>query len=306
MVAGFSGAAVRGLYIFQPSRASINVPVTVALIQIVGLFICSKTGPLLSIVLALGALLDAAHAQQPFFNDDADTAEFHRWHVESNDELDVLPRSSLPSLRQNAVTVKFSYGILRNCEVGMDFPLITIFNNSSTQTQTPTGLGDTDYSIKYNFHKERAESKWPAFTVSLNIEPPTGNTRLRLGSGLIDYYLNSVFQKTLSARNILRINGGATFAGNTLTGVVGIRTRGTIITGGASFTRQFTKRLDLGAEVYGGYTANLALGRGELQEQIGGNYEFRHRTTFDFGVLAGQATGSPRYGFQLGVSKDFW
>jgi len=36
------------------------------------------------------------------------------------------------------------------------------------------------------------------------------------------------------------------------------------------------------------------------------NYEFHHRTIFDFGIIAGQATGSPHYGFQLGVSKDFW
>jgi len=277
-----------------------------ALIQIVGLSDTSKIDLLLSVALAIGILGGTAHAQQPFFNDDADVAEYHRWHFESNDELDVLPRSSLPSLRQNTVTVKFSYGLLRDCEVGMDFPLITIFNNSSARPQTPSGLGDTDYSIKYNFHREHAGSNWPALTVSLNIEPPTGNARLGLGSGLIDYYLNSVVQKTLSAKNVFRMNGGATFAGNTLTGVVGIKTRGTILTGGASFVRQFTKKLDLGAEVYGGYTANLALGRGELQEQIGGNYEFRHRTTIDFGVIAGQATGSPRYGFQLGLSKDFW
>jgi hypothetical protein len=67
------------------------------------------------------------------------------------------------------------------------------------------------------------------------------------------------------------MNAGTTFAGNTLTGVVGINTRGTIFTGGASVVRQFTRKLDLGIEVYGGYTANLALGRDELQEQVGGN-----------------------------------
>src|SRR5215475_12533774 len=274
-----------------------NTSVTAPLIQIVGLFIGSKTAPLLSIFLALGALVESAHAQQPFFNDDADVAEYHRWHFESNDELDVLPRSSLPSIRQNTVTVKFSFGILRNCEIGMDFPLIAIINHSDTKPRSAVGIGDTDYSIKYNFHKEHADSKWPALTASLKLEPPTGNTRLRLGSGLMDYYLNGIVQKTLAEKNVLRINGGATFAGNTLTGVIGIKTRGTIWTGGASFVRQFTKKLDLGTEVYGGYTANLTLGRGELQEQIGGNYEFHHRTTFDFGIIAGQATGSPRYGF---------
>ena len=252
-------------------------------------------------------LASQAQAQQPFFTDDADVAAVHRWHFEINDEVDTLPRSSLPSVRQNTVTIKFSYGLFRNCEIGLDFPFLAIFNRSAAGVRTLLiGIGDTDYSIKYNFHKERLESKWPAIAASLNIEPPTGNSRLKLGSGLIDYYLNGIIQKTVTPKNVLRFNGGATFVGNTLTGVVGIGTRGTILTGGTSLTHQFTKKLDLGIEVYGGYTANLALGRGELQQQIGGNYEISKALTFDFGIIAGQATGSPRYGFQVGFSKDFW
>jgi len=244
-------------------------------------------------------------AQQPFFTDNADVALYHRWHLESNNEYDILPHSSYPSLGQDTQTIKFSYGLFGNCEVGMDFPLIAIFNAQQSGLGTPIGLGDTDYSIKYNFRKEKTGSSWPAITASLNIEPPTGNSKLQLGSGLIDYYLNSILQKTLSPKNTLRVNAGATFAGNTATGVVGITTRGTIFTGGASLTRQFTRKLDLGIEAYGGYTVNLALGRGELQEQIGGNYEISKGFTVDFGAVVGQAVGSPRFGFQLGFSKDF-
>jgi hypothetical protein len=253
----------------------------------------------------LAAVALRAHAQQPFFNDDADVAVYHRWHLETNNEYDVLPRATYPGVRQDTQTIKFSYGLFANCEVGMDFPLIAIFNAKSSDLGTPVGLGDTDYSIKYNFRKEKPGSKWPAITASLNLEPPTGSAKLRLGSGLMDYYWNTIFQKTLSPKNTLRVNAGATFAGNTLTGVVGISTRGTIFTGGASFTRQFTKKLDLGIEAYGGYTANLALGRGELQEQGGGNFEIAKGMTIDFGAIIGQAVGSPRYGFQLGFSKDF-
>ncbi|HMK20893.1 MAG TPA: hypothetical protein VK466_01080 [Terriglobales bacterium] len=246
-----------------------------------------------------------AHAQQPFLNDNAEVAFYHRWHFETNNEFDVLPHSSYPSLYQDTQTAKFSYGLFRNCEVGMDFPLILIVNSNASGLSSPFGLGDTDYSIKYNFLHEKPGSRRPAITASLNIEPPTGSARAQLGSGLIDYYLNSIFEKTLSPRNTLRVNGGVTFAGNTLTGVVGIKTRGTIFTGGASFTRQFTNRLDLGMELYGGYTANLNLGRGALQEQVGGNYALRKDLTLDFGIVTGQAVGSPRYGVLFGFSKDF-
>ena len=187
----------------------------------------------------------------------------------------------------------------------MDLPLIAIFNSPSSGLATPFGLGDTDYSIKYNLCRENPASRWPAITASLNTEPPTGSAKAQLGSGLIDYYLKSIFQKRLTPKNVLRVNAGVTFAGNTLTGAVGIKTRGTIFTGGTSLTRQFTPRLDLGVEIYGGYTANLALGRGELQQQIGGNYELRKGLSLDFGVIAGQAVGSPHVGFQLGFSRDF-
>jgi len=255
-----------------------------------------------AIVIMLGC---SARAQQPFFTDDADVAVYHRWHIETNNEYDFLPSSSPPALRQDTQTLKFSYGLFANCEVGMDFPLIAIFNSQASALGTPFGLGDTDFSIKYNFRKEKHGSLWPAITASLNIEPPTGSVKLKLGSGLTDYYLNSVLQKTLSPKNVLRINAGATFAGNTSTGVVGITTRGTIFTGGASLTRQFTKKLDFGAELYGGHTIDANLGRDEFQEQLGGNYEISKGLTVDFGVVAGQAVGSPRYGLQLGFSKDF-
>lgn len=251
------------------------------------------------------ALVCPAAAQQPFFNDNADVADYHRWHFETNNEYDVLPFSSRPSVHQDTQTIKFSYGAFKNCEVGMDFPLITIFNAQQSGLGNPFGLGDTDYSIKYNFHQEHADSKWPAISASLNIEPPTGDASKQLGSGLIDYYLNGIVQKTLSPKTIWHVNLGATFAGNTLTGVVGIKTRGTIFTGGTNLVHQFTEKLDLGIEMYGGYTANFALGRGELQEQIGGNYALRDKLSLDFGIVAGQAVGSPHYGFILGFAKDF-
>jgi len=53
--------------------------------------------------------------------------------------------------------------------------------------------------------------------------------KAQLGSGLIDYSLNSIFQKTLSPKSVFRLNGGATFAGNTLKGAGGIKTSGTIL-----------------------------------------------------------------------------
>ena len=59
-------------------------------------------------------------------------------------------------------------------------------------------------------------------------------------------------------------DGGVFFAGNTTTGVIGIKTRGVAFTGAGSLVRQFSKRLDLGAEVFGAVSSNLGLSRGQL------------------------------------------
>jgi hypothetical protein len=118
-------------------------------------------------------------------------------------------------------------------------------------------------------------------------------------------WLYGIAQKSVSNRTKARLNGGILFAGNTTTGVIGIKTRGRVYTGAASFIRQFTHRLDLGAEIFGAVSANFKLNRGQLQTQFGGNYARRKNLTLDFGLTVGRFAASPRLGAQLGFSKDF-
>jgi hypothetical protein len=68
-----------------------------------------------------------------------------------------------------------------------------------------------------------------------------------------------------------------------------------VFTGGASLVRQFTKRLDLGAEeVIGAITKEFQLGKGQLQFQMGGNYRLKEGGTFDFGIIGGRYSATPR------------
>ena len=71
-----------------------------------------------------------------------------------------------------------------------------------------------------------------AFTVP--VELPTGDTQRQLGSGVADFTLNGVLQKTLTERTTWRVNGGVIFSGNTRTGAEGVGTRGPVYTGGTS------------------------------------------------------------------------
>jgi hypothetical protein len=201
--------------------------------------------------------------------------------------------------------MEVDFGLFHGVEVGVAVPVITIFNDRASQFVTPTGIGDVTLSFKYNFLEEKKESRWPAMTVAMNFELPTGDVGRQLGSGLADFYVNGVIQKSLPKETMLRLNGGILFSGNAATGVVGLRSRGRVFTGGGSLVHEFTPKLDLGVELVGAFTNNSNLGKGTLQSMVGGNYALRDNMTFDFGIVFGKYSASPRAGVQLGISIDF-
>ena len=262
-----------------------------------------EAGALQIILVCVTLLVPAAvQAQQPFLTDDADVTEKQKFQLQVSNEFDILSRSAHPSLRQNTTVFVLNYGLLRDVEIGVDYPLIVISNAAGTNPRTITGFGDLDFHVKYNFLKEKEGSSRPALTLSFNLEVPTGDESKQLGSGLVDYSLNGVLQKSLTKNTTLRLNGGVVFAGNTSTGEVGIKTRGTVFGGSASIVKQFTPKLDLGFEVVAAGTGTA--GNSQLQTQFGGNYQMTPRMSLDFGVIAGKYN-SPRLGLLLGVSIDF-
>jgi hypothetical protein len=123
---------------------------------------------------------------------------------------------------------------------------------------------------------------------------------------LVDYWLNLIAQKSLSEKTRVNANLGYLFAGNTSTGVLGIQTtRGHVYTGGVSLLHDFTPRLTLGGEVYGGYSKNGDLARTQLQGLVGAQYQLRRGLSLDFALLGGKYIASPRIGAQIGFSVDF-
>lgn len=263
--------------------------------------------PFLLLLVFVAVAASAGRAQAPFVTDDVGVAEYHRVHFEFNDEYDVLQSSAYPNLRQNTANFKLSFGVLHNVEIGFDNQLLGIFNaQTSYLPRTAVGYGDLDLSLKWNFLKEQPKWWHPALAASLNIELPTGDDRRQLGSGIADYYLNFIAQKTVTEKTTVHANAGIYFAGNTLTGVEGIHTTsGFVYTTGVSVVRQFTPRLDLGVEGFGAFSGNVSLARQQLQTQIGGNYALRRKLSLDFGLIVGYDQASPRVGPILGFSIDF-
>jgi len=247
----------------------------------------------------------SAAAQQPFYTDDADVTARGKFHLELSNQYSWLDEAAFPTLRQNAFVYQLNYGLLEGLEFGVDSPLLVLFNASGTGARRIAGNGDTNYILKWNFHKEMLDSGWPALTVSVAVETPTGEASSQLGSGVADYGFNTVVQKTLNGKTILRLNNGLIFSGNTLTGAVGLRAQGLVYTGGLSLTRTITKALLLGMEINGAVAQSSTLAKSAIQMQVGGKYALSDRLTVDFGVLLGRLVGSPRVGLQIGISRDF-
>ena len=145
-----------------------------------------------------------------------------------------MPHSDFPAVRQNEAAFEFEYGLVDRIEVGVESPLIAIVNTPDTVPGTISGLGDTNLSVKYNLLKHPQKSHTPALALVFNLELPTGDTSRELGSGLADFYVNGILQKTLTKKTTFRLNGGILFSGNETTGAEGIRTRGTVFTGSGS------------------------------------------------------------------------
>jgi Putative MetA-pathway of phenol degradation len=243
-------------------------------------------------------------AQLPFYTDDPAVTDRGKFHFEFFNELDVLQQPQYPNLRQNTVNYKLNYGLPYNLELDVDAPYLSIFR--ALGAPASTGAGDTNVGIKWNFHKEAPGASMPAMGVSLYVEFPTGDSSQQLGSGLTDYWLNYIVQKSLSEKTRVTANLGYLFTGNTSTGVLGITTvRGHVFAGGISVLHDFTPKLTLGGEVYGGYSNNGDLGRSQLQLLVGGEYALRDGLSVSFGLLGGRYIASPRIGGQVGFAVDF-
>ena len=243
------------------------------------------------------------HAQLPFYTDDPGGTERGKWHFEFFNEYDAL-QLQYPNVRQNTANFKLNYGLPHNLELDVDVPYLTIQRTAGNQPSN--GLGDTNLGIKWTFHHESKGSRLPALGASFYTEFPTGDTRKQLGSGLVDYWLNFIGQKSIAEKTRITGNLGVLFAGNTSTGVLGLQnTRGQVYTGGLSMLHDFNSRLTLGGELYGGYAESDNLGRSQLQAMAGGQYALRNGLSLCFGLLGGRYVASPQIGGQIGFAVDF-
>ncbi len=245
-------------------------------------------------------------AQTPFTTDDAEVTDKGKLHFELLNEHDLLQTSLYPNLRQNVTTSRFAYGLVKNVEIGVDVPLVTIFNAHGTVPLRPFGISDTSLHVKAKLHEEKKNSRLPAFAAAFYVRLPTGNDAKSLGSGVTNYQLYGIAQKSVTQKTKIRVNLGMVFAGNTVIGVLGLRNvKGKLFSGGISVVKQYTEKLRLGAELTTVVSSSFQLSKGQLQTTFGGNYNLKKNFALDFGLIAGRFPASPRVGGLIGFSFDF-
>ncbi|MGO9591227.1 MAG: transporter [Candidatus Acidiferrales bacterium] len=263
----------------------------------------SRSLRLALLLLAALFLAKPALAQLPFYTDDPSVTDPWKWHFEFFNEYDALQTTQYPNVRQNTDNFKLNYGLPFGLELDIDAPYLYI--DRAIGVPSSEGTGDTNMGIKWEFRKPIEGSHAPALGASLYIEIPTGNVRQQLGSGLTDYWLNFIIQEPLTDKTRINTNLGFLFAGNTSTGVIGTQnTRGHVYAGGVSLLHDFTPRLTVGGELYGGIADRDQLARSQLQAMVGAQYQLRNGLGLAFGVLGGKYIASPRIGVQAGFAID--
>jgi hypothetical protein len=254
------------------------------------------------VLFAALARATTASAQQPFVVDDAEVTPPRVWHLEVSNQVDWLRRSARPARWQDTLEWEVAYGMRRRLEIALLVPVIGLASDGPSGRFVAIGPGDSSLALKYRITSTSDDRH--ALAASMSLELPTGSRARQLGTGLVDYGVNVISQHRLLPPLALRFNGGILLAGNTLTGAVGIKERGTILTGGLSLTGRLAPRVQIGAELTSAWSQRAAVGGSAVGWQAGGNLDLRDGLTLDFGVLGGWFDASPRAGLQLGVSVD--
>jgi hypothetical protein len=166
----------------------------------------STTKALLLIALTICTFLfsTVAFAARPLTTDDTGTVEKGKFQVETGFDFarqDNHDKEFTPS-------VTLTYGLFERMDMGIGSAYLFIH---PAEGKKVNGFSDTPLKVKYRFLDQK---DWiPAFAVSGTLKIPTASESRGLGSGKVDFNINTIFQWNLSKRWQLYTNFGYTVIG---------------------------------------------------------------------------------------------
>jgi hypothetical protein len=167
----------------------------------------STTKALLLIAFTLFIFLfsTAAFAGRPLTTDDAYTVEKGKFQVEGGFDFtrqDNHDKEYFPSLT-------LTYGLFERMDIGIGTGYLFI---DPADGKKVDGFSNTPLKVKYRFLDQK---DWiPSFSLSGTLITPTASKSKGLGSGKVDFNINTIFTWNLSKRFQLYTNLGYTFIGD--------------------------------------------------------------------------------------------
>jgi hypothetical protein len=126
-------------------------------------------------------------AGPPFLTDDPQPVDYQHWEA----YLFSLGQTGGGGEAFEGPAVEMNYGVLPDTQLHLIVPMQTVVANGQ---QTVSGLGDTEFGIKYRFVHET--NGWPQIGVFPLIELPTGDSGRGLGNGRTWFQLPLWAQKS--------------------------------------------------------------------------------------------------------------
>jgi outer membrane receptor for ferrienterochelin and colicin len=145
-----------------------------------------------------------AFAGRPLTTDDAYTVEKGKFQLETG--IDFTRQDNHD--KEFSPSVTLTYGLLERMDVGLGSAWLFV---DPAEGKHENGLGDTEAKVKYHLIDQKG---WiPHFAVSGTLKIPTASESEGLGSGEVDFNINTIFTWNLSERWQLYSNLGYTFIG---------------------------------------------------------------------------------------------
>ena len=199
----------------------------------------------------------AAHAGPPFLTDDPEPVDLGHWEVYGFSAATHVVGDTGGTLGG----VEVNYGAAPNLQLHVIAPLA--FDHPSGGPFA-TGLGDTEFGVKYRFITPGKDDWWPQVGVFPLIEAPTGDASRGLGAGKTRAFIPVWIQKDAGKWTTY---GGGGYWINPGPGNQNYWFFGWLL------QRQVTEQLAIGAELFH-QSADQIGGKDSFGFNIGGIYDF--------------------------------
>jgi len=219
-------------------------------------------------------MYSTAHAGPPFQTDDPEPVEYRHFEMYA---FELSDGTTTGGTTLSAPAYEVNYGVIPNVQLHLVLPFTNAFVPDGPNQH---GIGDTEFGIKLRFVKETKHM--PQIGIFPFFEFPTGNADKGLGVGKTWYRIPLWLQKSWGPdEQKWTTYGGGGYAVVPQDGLKNYPFAGWLM------QRQVSKKLTLGAELFGHGTQTPDTPHSSTLLDLGGYYEFKEG--FDLQFCAGRS-----------------